>query len=85
MEQLGIEHPETYTYEQLTLENYRKLFDSLNAEKKQLYGASINKDIEDILIHKDNISGYVGHDSMMFHGDQLNEEYFKGFLNMQLQ
>ena len=80
LEQLGIEHPETYTYEQLTLENYRKLFDSLNAEKKQLYGASINKDIEDILIHKDNISGYVGHDSMMFHGDQLNEEYFKGFI-----
>mgnify|MGYP000153752395 CR=1 FL=1 len=80
LEQLGIEHPETYTYEQLTLENYRKLFDSLNAEKKQLYGASINKDIEDILIHKDNIRGYVGQDSMMFHGDQLNEEYFKGFI-----
>lgn len=80
LEQLGIEHPETYTYEQLTLENYRKLFDSLNAEKKQLYGASINKDIEDILIHKDNISRYVGQDSMMFHGDQLNEEYFKGFI-----
>ena len=80
LEQLGIEHPETYTYEQLTLENYRKLFDSLNAEKKQLYGASINKDIEDILIHKDNVRGYVGQDSMMFHGDQLNEEYFKGFI-----
>lgn len=80
LEQLGIEHPETYTYEQLTLENYRKLFDSLNAEKKQLYGASINKDIEEILIHKDNISKYVGQDSMMFHGDQLNEEYFKGFI-----
>ena len=80
LEQLGIEHPETYTYEQLSLENYRSIFGNLDEVTKKLYSTTINVDIEDILSYKDNIRKYVGQDAMMFHGDQLNENDFKRFI-----
>lgn len=80
LSKLGIEHSEAYTYEQLTLENYRRLYETISQEKKALYGGTINEDIEAILKYKDSIRQYVGQGPRVFAGNQVREEEFKKFI-----
>lgn len=81
LKSLGIENSQMYTYETLTLEIYENLFENLDERIKNYYGGTINKDIEDILRFKDNISKFVGSYPKEFNGkDELESEYFKGFI-----
>ena len=72
-----------YTYEALTLENYKKLFDEVNmSESEKLEsGTTGNKDIEEILNNKENIKKFIGSAPKEFRGtNELEDDYFKSFI-----
>lgn len=83
LKQLGIKNYEMYTYEALTLENYKKLFDEVNmSESEKLEsGTTGNKDIEEILNNKENIKKFIGSAPKEFRGtNELEDDYFKSFI-----
>lgn len=81
LKKLGIEHPEIYTYEKLSLEKYQKIFEALDEETKERYGTNVNEDIENILTYKENLSKFIGTKCREFRGEtELESDYFKGFI-----
>jgi len=78
---LGIEHTESISFETLSFENYQKMFESLDDKIKKYYGGNVNEDIKNILIHKNNLSKFLGSGTQEFSGaDELEGDYFKGFI-----
>lgn len=80
LKKMGIASPEIYTYEQLSLENYEKMFDELDENIKAIYSGTLNKDIKNILKYKDTLVQCVGRPKKQFSGPELEQDKFKGFI-----
>ena len=78
---MGIEYAEKYDYTTLSLEAYQALFERLSDDKKNLYRASVNEDIEDILEHKKTLMKWINKEIQVFRGaEQLEQKDFKQFI-----
>lgn len=80
LKMLGVEHPDTYSYETLSLNNYQRIFESLDEQTRRFYGGKVNKDIEDILEYKQSLQQYIGSAPKQFSGEELESDYFKDFI-----
>lgn len=78
---MGIEHAENYDFSTLSLSKYRELFEQLSDEKKNLYRASVNEDVENVLENKDTLSLHIGSAVKVYKGsEQLEGFEFKKFI-----
>lgn len=81
LSQMGIEMKEDDSFDKMTLGQYTKMFDNLDAEKKKIYGNNVNQDVEDSLRNKDNLSMFIGRDDRIFSGKtELASKELKQFI-----
>lgn len=78
---LGVENVEAYTYQKLSIGEYRSVYDKLDPRDKDRYENTVNQDILNLLQYKTEIlSNYVGHEDLIFDGDSLYEDEFKAYI-----
>lgn len=80
LEKLRIPNAETYTYDNLDIGVYRKLFEETPDEVKKLYEKSLNEDIINILDNKGSIRRYLGREDVFFAGHELEADEFKNYI-----
>lgn len=79
--QMGIEIKDDDSFDRMTLSQYTKRYEELDAEKKKLYGNNINQDVEDSLRNKDNLSMFIGSENRTFSGkSELASKELKRFI-----
>lgn len=78
---MGIEHPENYSFEVLTKEQYDQIFQKIDPEKQKLYSTSLNLDVLEAINHKESILNYlIKKEPIEFHGEALNSKEFRDFI-----
>ena len=80
LEKLKIANYETYTYDNLDMETYKRLFDETPDDIKKLYEKNLNEDVLNILKNKSSISKYLGKEDVVFSGSELESDEFKNYI-----
>lgn len=81
LETLGVENTDTYTYQGLSKSDYQSLFNQLDERDRNRYENTVHQDILNLLDNKNEIiNKYVGHNSIIFEGDDLYKEEFKSYI-----
>lgn len=79
LKQLGIKDYGLYTYEKLSPEDYRRMFDEIEDSKNST--VNVNEDIEEIIKNKEKIKKFIGAAPKTFRGEiELEGEDFKKFI-----
>ena len=66
LKKMGIEGAESYHYEAVSLDEYRRMFDNLGDDTKGIYRSSFNEDVEMSFRYKDNLSKFIGSEPLTF-------------------
>ncbi len=81
LKKMGIEGADSYHYEAVSLDGYRRMFDKLDGDTKERYRSSINEDVEMSLRYKDNLSKFIGSEPRTFSGGkELTSKELKQFI-----
>ena len=77
---MGYPHYDTQTCGNLSLAQYRSVFESLDEKTRAFYGPTVNKDVENILEYWETLRQFTGHAPISFEGGELREQTFKRFI-----
>lgn len=81
LKKMGIEGADSYHYEAVSLDEYRRMFEKLDGDIKERYRSSINEDVEMSLRYKDNLSKFIGSEPRTFSGGkELTSKELKQFI-----
>lgn len=80
LEKLKIADFDTYTYDNLDLKTYKRLFDETPDEIKRLYEKTLNEDVLNILQNTNSIGRYLGKEDIVFLGSELESDEFKRYI-----
>lgn len=79
---MGISNATHYQYDTLSLDTYNKMFEALEEENPNvaLIHAGTHKDIQNIIRNEKSISQYLDRGTLVFTGEELKTDNFKGFI-----
>lgn len=78
---LGVENVESFTYQSLSMEEYKALFRKLDQRDQDRYENTVHQDILNLLNNKTDICAkYIGHAPKSFKGEELYTDEFKAYI-----
>ncbi len=81
LKKMGIEGAESYHYEAVSLDEYRRMYEKLDGAAKEWYRSSVNEDVEMSLRYKDNLLKFIGCEPRTFSGGkELTSKELKQFI-----
>lgn len=81
LKEMGIQGYENISFDSISIEAYRRMFEELDKGSQLAYGNTINRDIENILQNQDTLARYLNGEDIHIEQSTLGEEGFKKAIN----